>query len=318
MKRIDEVFDVHRARSGLFDEYEPGTVAYVTNSSDTNGVLGFVEPRDGDTVFQFTGIVVNSFSRTPGSCGARVQVPPFIACSRSGNGLLVLEPKKHMTAGHLAHLAAYINRAHGWRFTWYRQATKDRLRGLLILEEPTETLFPVKQLLPERSEGRPEPPMMRFKALPLDALFVLKAGEYHAGSELGPGPVPLVSCGDENNGVVGYFDVPADGLHRNSLTVAFNGRPLTTKYHPYTFAAKDDIAVAIPRRPLRLTSLLFIQMMLNRERWRYSYYRKCFVDKLNRFEVMLPDLNGALDENAMEAAIGSHPYWLYMKSRLLG
>ena len=150
MPRIDEVFRVHRSRSDLFQAYEPGQVAYVSNAADTNGVVGFVEPRDGDAVFEFPGIVVNAFSRTPGSCGARVQTPPFLACGRSGNGLLVLEPLREMTVAELAYYAAYLNEAHGWRFTWYRQATKDRLIGLPIPAEPKRVAFPVAELLPER------------------------------------------------------------------------------------------------------------------------------------------------------------------------
>lgn len=316
MKRIDELFHVHRARSRLFSEYEPGRVAYVTNSADTNGVLGFVEPLDGDRVFDFTGIVVNSFSRTVDSCGARVQTPPFIACSRSGNGLLVLEPKSEMTIGTLAYLAAYINHAHGWRFTWYRQATKDRLIGLPIPESSKQIAFPVKRLLPVRNELRRPTIKMRFKAMPLDSLFSLNPGDHHSEADLERGSIPLVSCGDENNGVISYVDVPGDTIHQNCLTIAFNGRPLTTKYHPYSLTAKDDVAVAEPKKPLRLTSLLFVQMMLNRERWRYSYYRKCFVDKLRRFEIQLPYSNGNLDEDAMAASITCHPYWPYMASHM--
>jgi hypothetical protein len=315
--RVDDLFHVHRARSGLFDEYAPGPIAYVSNASDTNGVVGFVEPQDGDTVFNVTGIVVNAFSRTPGSCGARVQTPPFIACGRSGNGLLVLEPKHSMTIGQLAYLAAYMNCAHGWRFTWYRQATRDRLRWMPIPEEPHEVTFPVERLLPEHAEGTAPLPTLRFRPLSLETLFDLRSGDYHAESDLSPGNVPLVSCGDEDNGVVGRVDVADDTIYRHRLTIALNGRPLTTKYHPYSFAAKDDVAVANPRGRLRLTTLLFVQTMLNRERWRYSYYRKCFMEKLRRFEITLPATRtGSLDEDAMASVVEATPYWGFLKARL--
>jgi hypothetical protein len=210
MKRIDDLFEVHRARSGLFSEYEPGNVAYVTNSADSNGVLGFVSPLASDAVFEFTGIVINSFSRTADSFGARVQTPPFIACGRSGNGLLVLEPKSKMTVGQLAYLAAYINQAHGWRFTWYRQATKDRVVGLYIPECPTEVSFPVKELLPVRSACDKASVRLRFKLVPLDKLFVLNPGDHHSESDLDLGSIPLASCGDENNGVISYVAAPSD------------------------------------------------------------------------------------------------------------
>lgn len=316
MVRLDELFTIHRARSRLFNEYTPGRVAYVSNGSESNGVVGFVEPQENDTVFEFTGIVVNAFSRTPNSCGARIQTPPFIASSRSGNGLLALEPQEPMTTQRLAYLAAYLNRVHGWRFTWYRQTTKERISGLPMPSEPQETPFPVVELLPPRAPRSVSIGALRLKPIPLGVLFDLRSGDYHAEGDLPPGEIPLVSCGDENNGVIAEVDAPDDDTYRDCLTIALNGGPLTTKYHPYRFAAKDDVAIASPKMPLRLTTLLFVQAMLNRERWRYSYYRKCFMDKLRRFEISLPATNqGELDEGAMASVVMETPYWEYLAPR---
>jgi hypothetical protein len=90
---------------------------------------------------------------------------------------------------------------------------------------------------------------------------------------------------------------------------------LTAKYHPYEFAAKDDVAICIPRAPLRLTTELFIQMMINRERWRYSYYRKCFAEKLRRFVIHLPSKKAGLDEDTMQAVVEAAPYWDYIRTK---
>jgi len=222
-----------------------------------------------------------------------------------------------LSSGKLAFIAAYLNRAHGWRFTWYRQATKDRFQGLLIPRDPLEIEFPISELLPKISISTADIPPLRFRKLALGDIFDLKSGEYHSTSELADGSIPLVSCGDEDYGVVAHVDAPVAHVHSHCLTIALNGRPLTTKYHPYKFAAKDDVAVAIPRLPLKLPTLMFFQIMLNRERWRYSYYRKCFVDKLRRFVVPMPMKGGELDEDGMEAAMATTPYWEYLAERLV-
>ena len=65
---------------------------------------------------------------------------------------------------------------------------------------------------------------------------------------------------------------------------------LTAKYHPYEFAAKDDVAVCVPKCPLRLTTELFIQMMINRERC-VILSPKYFADELRRFTIQ-PPANG--------------------------
>ncbi len=134
----------------------------------------------------------------------------------------------------------------------------------------------------------------------ISALFVVKSGDFHAVKELDPGNVPLISCGDTDNGYIGNYDIPSDKQYRNTLTVAYNGQPLTTKYHPYTFGAKDDVGVLLPREEMTETTLLYIAGQLNKSKWRYSYGRKCFREKLKRFEVHVPVLkDGSIDQETI-------------------
>ena len=150
--------------------------------------------------------------------------------------------------------------------------------------------------------------MPNFALFPLDRLFDLRWGDYHSLSdELDAGRVPVVSCGDSGNGIIGEFDAK-EGVYRDALTVAFNARPLTTKIHPYGFAAKDDVAVATPKLPLPPPAFLFIQATLNAERWRFSYYRKCFREKLGRFQILLPATSsGEPDVDFMASAVSAQP-----------
>ena len=122
----------------------------------------------------------------------------------------------------------------------------------------------------------------------LDDIFHVKSGDYHATKDLDPGDIPLVSCGDTNNGVIGYYDIPEQHVYSHVITSAYNGQPLTTKFHPYRFGAKDDVAVLLPRGSLRETTLLYLAALLNRTQWRYSYGRKCFREKMKKVSVRIP------------------------------
>ena len=126
--------------------------------------------------------------------------------------------------------------------------------------------------------------------LAIDSLFAVRSGDFHAtDKELGPGRVPLVSCGDVNHGLVGFYDIPEANQYQDAVTVAYNGdHPLVAKYRPYVFGAKDDIGVLEPREPISPRALVFIAVMLNARRWRYSYGRKCFKTKLESVEVEVP------------------------------
>jgi len=145
----------------------------------------------------------------------------------------------------------------------------------------------------------------------------LIAGEYHATKELDNGSVPLISCGELANGLVDFFEIPEADQHKNTITVAFNAKPLTTRFHPYVFGAKDDVAVFINKSNLRPTSLTFIGAMLCLQCWRFSYGRKCFIDKLKQQMIQLPkDSSGALDEEFMEQVVKTHPYWRYVEKSM--
>ena len=312
MTAIKDLFVLHRAKSGLFSDYGQGDVAYVRNGLVDNGVIGYVSPLSKDKIFRYAAIVVSAF------CEATVQLPPFIACGRAGNGLVVLEPRFPMSLAMMAKIAAYINLAVQWRFNWYRQVTSDRLSNLQVPDHlEADVDFEVAKALPDiSSQPTASSIPSTTRKFSVDDLFELSQGNYHVLDQLGPGAIPVISCKDSNNGIAGFFDVPSGLVYQDQLTVALNGSPLTTKYHHYEFATKDDVAVCTPRQQWRLSTVFFIGGVLNRERWRYSYYRKCYMAKLRRFEIRLPASGDAIDEDAIEAIMHTAPYWPFVKECL--
>jgi hypothetical protein len=220
-----------------------------------------------------------------------------------------------MKVAELAYYAAYINVALHWRFSWYWQTTADRIKRLPVPDSaPPGLKFSVNEYMPKFNKPMPAENHMEFRLTRLGAIFDLKAGEYHSLNSLPVGTIPVVSCGDLENGVCGYFGV--EHVHRDKMTIAFNGSTLSAKYHPYEFGAKDDVAVCYPKLALKLPTLLFIQLMLAREQWRFSYYRKCYKEKLERVTVPLPMRDGEIDENAIEGLMKITPYWEFLKDRL--
>ena len=122
----------------------------------------------------------------------------------------------------------------------------------------------------------------------MEQLFEIKSGDYHAVADLDDGNTPLVSCGDVNHGFIGRFDIPPEFTYANTVTVAYNGKPLTAKFRPYEFGAKDDVGVLSPHEPLSDLALIYVAALLNSMRWRFSYGRKCFKNKLRQLEIDVP------------------------------
>ncbi|HZQ17465.1 MAG TPA: hypothetical protein VFA90_02000 [Terriglobales bacterium] len=312
MKRMDDHFILHRSRSGLFSKHRSGDVPYITNGFSDNGVMGFVSPLKEDRVFRFRGIAVSAF------CEATMQIPPFIGYGCAGTGITALEPRYPMSVEQLAYAAAYINLALRWRFSWYWRSTASRLGRLSMPETlDTDLTFNVRELMPPVNLQSPNGTgdNLVFRRFALGEIFTLQPGTYHSFGTLPRGLTPMISCGDEENGVCGYFDVRK--VHSHRMTIAFNGATLAAKYHPYVFAAKDDVAVCIPKYSMRMTTLLFIKVMLKREQWRFSYYRKCYKEKLDRVTLPLPSKSdGSIDEDRIESIMGGTPYSAFIHDRL--
>ena len=310
MTSVKDLFLSDTAKSHSYSSYEAGGTAFVSNGLSNNGVIGYVAVQSGDKVCDTKAICVSAF------CEATVQPPPFIARGNGGSGLIVLQPKQQMTDDVLLWYAAYINQCVRWRFSFGRMVTADRLAGVALPPKPGGTKIDVASVLPSQNKVVVWLPDIELVPIPLSHLFVPKSGDYHNADSLPCGVTPLVSCGTTNNGVVRYCSVPEEHMYRDALTIAYNGSwPLLTKFHPYTFAAKDDVAVLQAKQPLQITSLLFVQMMLNRETWRYSYGRKCFFGKLSRVTVNLPVNDGELDEAIAARVIQNTSYWEFVSTK---
>lgn len=175
-------------------------------------------------------------------------------------------------------------------------------------------------------EGFTLPDDVEWRQFKLTDLFRIQSGTYHAKKELDRGNVPLISCGDAEQGLVGFFDVPQESQYKGAVTVAYNGSPLTAKYHPYPFGAKDDVAVLIPRKKGAIAQVtdaleVFAVAAIETMKWRYNYGRKCFKGKMLELEIPLPvkpgtDDDGAtiyeIDTDLIESVVASVPYWKHI------
>ena len=265
-----------------------------------------MKPLSGDTKFDFTGLCISAFGE------ATVQHPPFMARGSAGSGLIVLEPLKPLDDDILLWYAAYFNKSVCWRFSYGRMVSSKRLERIKLVPPDDVPVIPVKANVPTSIITSASYPKMNMSYYPLSKIFDPISGDYHKAEDLPDGDIPLVSCGEGNNGIIRYCSVPNNHIYQNALTVAYNGQPLTTKYHPYQFAAKDDVAVLLPKIPLKNSTLLFVQMMLNREQWRYSYGRKCFKAKLIKMQIYLPLKNNMVDEISIELLMQNTSYWDFL------
>jgi len=166
----------------------------------------------------------------------------------------------------------------------------------------TDELF--REAKPKELQGQ--------KELPITELFKtpIKTGEFHVSGIMDDGKIPLISTSAVNNGVEKYVDVPLEQTNLNAITIASDGTPLTSYFHYYNFVAKDNVMVCFPKENYRFTTLLYITTQINRLRWRFSYGRKCYLNKIDKIRIYIPtNRAGKIDEDYIEFMIKNLPSW---------
>lgn len=292
---------------------DSGKVPLIASQSVKNGVYGFF---DVPTKYHSPIITV---PRT-GSIGySFVQLLP---CTPTDD-CMVLIPRSNVTVEYLFYVAAII-RSSRWRFNYARKITPARLGEIEIVpyeEFKATASYPemVTRLYPKPNTTTniklPEVPISCFG---ITDLFTLHRGHFHAIDRLEKGKLPTVSRVSDNNGVVGFYAKPAKAkvLPRLTLTVSTVTGDTFIQYSP--FIATDNVVILHPKLPIKVTTLLYVQVLLNMVKWRYSYGRQCYKGNFERTVIFLPIASdGKPNEAYIESIVTNQPYWEEFNNRVV-
>ena len=120
--------------------------------------------------------------------------------------------------------------------------------------------------------------------------------------------LPFVSRTELNNSIDGW--ILRDGINgiEKGNALVIGDTTSTISYQPNSFVAGDHIVV-IRAEWLNKYTGLFVQTLLNKERYRYSYGRAFKMNLIKSTQLLLPaNSTGAVDWNWIEAYMKSLPY----------
>jgi restriction endonuclease S subunit len=108
-----------------------------------------------------------------------------------------------------------------------------------------------------------------------------------------------------NNGVDGFFDFYTE--EGNVLTVdsAVLGY---CSYQPFDFSASDHVEKLIPTFEMNKYIAMFLVTIMNLEKYRYNYGRKCSQTRMKQISIKLPSKNEQPDFEYIENFIKSLSY----------
>lgn len=163
----------------------------------------------------------------------------------------------------------------------------------------------------------------RWKKFKLGNLFdvVLSKGDIKL-DDMEEGAIPLVSSGEQNNGIVGFIDQGGDGkaeiFKGNKITVDMFGNSF---YQPDDFYAVSHGRVNIlePLFELSKRKALFIATIIKQEQYKYSYGRAVYSTVASNMDIILPikensDGSPYIDITKKYSESGYIPDWEYMEN----
>lgn len=141
-------------------------------------------------------------------------------------------------------------------------------------------------------------------------LFFIERGRGPRKKELnGKGKYPFVSASEANNGITDYSDL--EPYHKPGvITVARNGNSVASAfYQEVAFHSTEDVHVFTPKFTMNKHVALFICVLIQKERYRYSYGRKWGLARMNETDIKLPvNSDNTPDWDFMDRYINSLPY----------
>jgi hypothetical protein len=311
-----QVFSIKYGQKSLHNKenLDDGNSLVISSQATDNGCYGFF-----DTMPKYKPPFITVPST--GSIGeAFVQIYPCAVCDDN----LVLEPRQKLPLEYFFYIAFRV-RTQKWRYNYGRKITPNRLATLAVIppeafkldisyKNLTSSLYPRKAYHPYDLEYP-----LNIRIFPVDKLFDTQRGHFHAIDRLESGIYATVSRASSDNGIVGFYNKPSKAkvFPKDIITVSTVSGDAFVQQTP--FIATDNVVMCIPKRPLRISTLLYIVTLLNKVKWRYSYGRQCYKGNFQKTSLSLPIIkDDIIDEDYIEKLVTTLPYWDEYKARCLG
>lgn len=306
MTKITDLFYVKRGKGEYREKLESGNTPLVSATNTNNGIIDHV---DLEPTFEAPAITVE---RVAGQ--AYVQLFDFATVP---DDISVLIPKEQMSLKKLFYAASQINFSK-WKFNYARKLTSTRLKLLEIdLSAFTDDEIDLSQRFPENSIRRSIEHNRDYHEFNFVDLFEIDRGDFHALDRLDEGNIPTVSRIAEDNGVTGYYEKPDDAkiYEKGLLTVSTVSGDTFVQLDD--FIATDNVLICEPKRQFRITTLFFIQLMINMQKWRFSYGRQPYKRIFSKTKIFLPvNDDGEIDEDYIEDIVKNCYGWMMIERHL--
>jgi hypothetical protein len=314
--KLKDLFDIKRGTVHSSSALEVGETPLVSCKADYDGIEGYFDIPKNE---RFSKAVTIASDGQP--------LATFYHNYEFGakDNVLVCISKKGLKLSTIYFIVARLNKQK-WRYYYGRKCYLNRVDKVDISlpikengeidQETIEKKFPINisERIPEKKKREKLQIKLKFKEFPITDLFFLERGDFHSIDALAKGQLPTVSRITDNNGIVGYYEMPEDAKVHPKLFITVSTTSSDAFVQLNDFIATDNVVICKPKKPMDTETLFFIQMMINKQKWKYSYGRQAYKRVFEKTKVLLPTINGKLDRENIKKIVRNTTYWKEIKN----
>ena len=293
--KVGDLFEIKLSKNDLkIEECNAGSTPLISAGNENNGIIGYINKEDFE-VFPANSITVDMFGK--------VFVQPKDFCAVSHGRVNILIPKYTLSLSTLFFIISVLQREIKNKFDFANMCTSKKISKQNILlpiifsgspdwQYMENYMKEITKLAVKRVEKlKEEKPQTKIDTsnwgnFRVGDLFEIKLSKNNIRFErCNTGSTPLISAGNENNGIVGYIDKEDfEVFPANSITVNVFGKAFVqTK----DFCASVNILI-IRNEHLTKNIGMFIAAILSKSHSKYNYNDKISKDKLFNETISLP------------------------------
>ncbi len=317
--KISELFNIQYGNSLELINLEQTScndetaIPYVSRTANNNGVSAFVK---GNTDIKKNPAHTLSVAVSGSVLETFYQPLKYY----TGFHILILSPKRETSVVEMLFYAHCIKH-NKFKYSYGRQANKT-LKNIEIpskipnnLKNHLKVFF--KQQLNNISNNTSNQAVINKKtslnintwqSFKLTNLFEIKGSKTTSLLQLqehGKGEFPYVTTQATNNGIAGFYDFNTEDGNVLTVDSAVVGY---CSYQELAFSASDHVEKLIPKFKMNKFTAMFFVTILNLEKYRYNYGRKCSQNRMKTTNIKLPEKDGKPDFEFMENYIKSLQY----------
>lgn len=310
MTRIDKIFRVRPGNKLDFGKMtiQSDGIAFVSRTSQNNGVVGFVEEINGTKPFPAGLITV--------SLGGTYVLSSFVQPQKfyTAQNVAVLEPLFEMSLQQKIYLCQCLS-LNRYRYSAFGREANRTLKGILVPDISEIPKWVSSAIVPSfeginAAVGNSNVPLdvSEWRSFKYSQLFEVKKGKRVTKPDMIPGSTPFLGAIDKNNGIREYAGLVA--LHTgNTISVNYNGSVGEAFYQEHPYWASDDINVLYPKFTLNKYIAMFLIALIRQDKYRFNYGRKWHKERMEDSIIKLPtQADGKPDWDYIEQYIKSLSY----------